>query len=408
MFDTIIAYNNKQQAGMANFNTEAFKNELIRILDYWEKYSKDNEHGGYYGQVGYDNQPDPNAARSIVLNARILWTFSMAHRIFKEVNYLTLADRAFQSIVKNFIDQEHGGAFWSVSPNGSPLETKKQVYGNAFAIYGLSEYYRITNHKPALEAAQNIYQLIEKHAFDTEKGGYLEAFSQDWTPTEEYILSSAPWIKSMNTHLHLVEAYTNLYSVWPDDQLKQQTKNMLLMIQKHIINSKTNSMQLFFDKNWKPKDTKISYGHDIEASWLLMETAEILHDPDLIETTKAIAIKMAHAVEPGLAADGALNYELDPVTNHLNTERSWWVLAEQMVGFYNAYQITGEEHFKRKSEKSWDYINSKFMDNTHGEWHGYVTPEGKPKLASKINFWKGPYHNARACAEMMRRISKEN
>ncbi|MCE6991318.1 AGE family epimerase/isomerase [Dyadobacter sp. CY323] len=391
---------------MAAFTPEAFKTELIAILDYWEKYAPDLEKGGFYGRVNYENQADKDSARSVVLTGRILWTFSLAHRLFKEAKYLTLADRAYQQLVRYFFDAEHGGVYWSVKADGSPLETKKQIYGNAFAMYGLSEYYRVTHYPPALEKAKDLFNLIEKHAFDAVNGGYREAFSRDWSATDDYILSKRPWIKSMNTHLHLVEAYTNLYSVWPDKKLKKQTADMLEAIIKRIVNPETASMQLFFDETWKAKDHIVSYGHDIEASWLLFETAEILHDEKLIEKMKKLSIKMATAASKGLGKDGALNYEYDPETKHLQTDRSWWVGAEQLVGFYNAYQLTKDESFLAKAQKSWDYVVNEFIDKEKGEWHGTVKEDGTPVKGDKINFWKCPYHNARACAEMWRRVSK--
>ncbi|MCE7062107.1 AGE family epimerase/isomerase [Dyadobacter sp. CY343] len=391
---------------MAAFTAEAFTKELIAILDYWEKYGPDHEKGGFYGQVNYDNQPVKDSDRSVVLTGRILWTFSLAHRLFKEAKYLTLADRAYQQLSKHFIDPKHGGVYWSVTANGAPKETKKQIYGNAFAMYGLSEYYRITHHKPALEQAISLFNLIEKHAFDAVNGGYREAAAQDWSVTDDYILSKSPWVKSMNTHLHLVEAYTNLYTVWPDKKLKKQTAAMLDTIITHIVNPKTNTMQLFFDEKWKAKDDIVSYGHDIEASWLLFETAEILHDEKLIAKMKEKSILMARMASKGLSQDGSLNYEYDPATKHTQTDRSWWVGAEQLVGFYNAYQLTKEEQFKVKAEKSWDYVVNKFIDHEKGEWHGTVKEDGTPVKGDKISFWKCPYHNARACSEMWRRLSK--
>lgn len=210
----------------------------------------------------------------------------------------------------------------------------------------------------------------------------------------------------MNTHLHLVEAYTNLYSVWPDAKLKKQTANMLDAIITHIVNPETESMELFFDEKWKPKDHIISYGHDIEASWLLFETAEILHDEKLIARMKKKSIAMATAASKGLSKDGALNYEYDPETKHLQTDRSWWVAAEQLVGFYNAYELTKDPQFKTKAERSWDYVVNEFIDKDKGEWFGTVKEDGTPVKGDKINFWKCPYHNSRACAEMWRRVSK--
>ena len=391
---------------MAEFTPEAFKKELRSILDYWEKYGPDNERGGFYGRVNYENQAVKDSERSVVLTGRILWTYSLAHRIFKEAKYLTLADRAYQQLVKHFFDPEYGGVYWSVKADGTPLETKKQIYGNAFAMYGLSEYYRVTHYQPALDKARELFNVIEKHAFDPRNGGYKEALARDWSATDDYILSKSPWIKSMNTHLHLVEAYANLYSVWPDPKLKKQTSDMLEAIITRIVNPQTNSMELFFDEKWTPKDHIVSYGHDIEASWLLFETAETLHDERLIEKLKKVSVAMADSASKGLAADGALNYEYDPATKHLQTDRSWWVLAEQMVGFYNAYQLTRHEQYKLKAERSWDYIVDKFIDHEKGEWHGTVKADGTPVKGDKISFWKCPYHNSRACAEMLRRVSK--
>ena len=391
---------------MAEFTPEAFKKELLSILTYWEKYGPDLEKGGFYGRVNYENQAIKDSERSVVLTGRILWTYSLAHRLFKEAKYLTLADRAYQQLVKYFFDPEHGGVYWSVKADGTPLETKKQIYGNAFAMYGLSEYYRVTHYQPALDKAKELFNVIEKYAFDKVNGGYREAFGRDWSKTDDYILSKSPWIKSMNTHLHLVEAYANLYSVWPDPKLKKQTSDMLEAIITRIVNPQTNSMELFFDEKWTPKDHIVSYGHDIEASWLLFETAEILHDERLIEKLKKVSIAMADSASKGLAADGALNYEYDPATKHLQTDRSWWVLAEQMVGFYNAYQLTKDEQYKVKAERSWDYIVEKFVDHEKGEWYGTVKADGTPVKGDKINFWKCPYHNSRACAEMLRRVSK--
>ncbi len=389
---------------MEPFTSQAFEQELRNILKYWEKYSPDVQRGGFYGRVTAENMPMTEAAKSVVLNARILWTFSLAHRLLKESKYLTLADRAFQQIIRYFYDQEHGGVYWSVNADNTPADTRKQIYGQAFAIYGLSEYYRITNYTPALEKAKEIFSLVEKHALDPVNGGYREAFNKDWSATDDYILSRKPWIKSMNTHLHLLEAYTNLYTVWPDALLGKQTAAMLEVIQDKIIDKNTSQMKLFFDENWKPKDNVISYGHDIEASWLFYETAEILKNPPLIDKTKRISLQMAQAATAGLAHDGALNYEFNPETGETNTERSWWVLAEQLVGFYNAYQLSGDTSYNERSKRSWEYIQNHFIDKEKGEWYGSVKADGIPVKGDKISFWKCPYHNARACAEMWRRL----
>jgi len=389
----------------AAFTAEAFAAELKRILSYWEKYSPDPDQGGFYGQVGYDNIPKPDAPRSVVVNGRILWTFSMAHRLFPTPSYKQLADRAFAYLSEHFFDEKNGGVYWSVTAAGQPLETIKQMYGQAFAMYGLSEYYRISKSPEALKLAQGLFAYIEKHAFDPHEGGYLEAVGREGQPIENYILSQAPYLKSMNTHLHLIEAYTNLYVVWPDALLKQRIKGMMGAILGHIVAPDTNRMKLFFTKDWTPKNNIISYGHDIEASWLLYETAEILKDEEMLHWVHDRCLKMAEAATSGLSQDGALNYEYDPETKHTQTDRSWWVMAEQIVGFYNAYQLSHQEKYKKLAERSWDYTYEKFVDQERGEWYTTVREDGTAVKGDKIHFWKGPYHNARACAEMWRRLS---
>lgn len=389
------------------FTSAAFRNELVRILDYWDQYAPDPATRGFHGRVTYDNQPIGNAPRSVVVNGRILWTYSMAHRLLGTPAYKKTAETAFNYLASHFFDDQYGGVYWSVKADGSPLETTKQMYGQAFALYGLSEYYRISNSEKALTLAKGLFEYIEKHAYDASEGGYLEAVGQDGRAIEDFILSKAPYIKSMNTHLHLIEAYTNLYVIWPDARLKQRIMGMMGMILGHIVDSKTNRMRLFFTKNWTPKDSIISYGHDIEASWLLYETAEIIHDKEMLDWVEKRCLAMAEAAKTGLGKDGALHYEYDPATNHTQTDRSWWVVAEQLVGFYNAYQLSHKDEYKTLAEKSWDYVQAKFMDTDRGEWFSTVKEDGTQIKGDKIHFWKGPYHNARACAEMWRRLQKK-
>lgn len=379
--------------------------EWKRILAYWEKYTPDYQRGGFHGRVNYNNQPVLDASRSIILTSRILWTFSLAYRYFHRRKYLVLADRAYHYLYNHFRDTKNGGVYWSVTATGEPLETRKQLYGQAFAIYGLSEYYAASKFKPALDFAQELFQTVDKHGYDAEFGGYFEAFGTDWGLVDDLILSKMPWNKSQNTHLHIIEAFTNLYRVWPDTLLRERVVHLSNMFLEKLISTKTYRLRLFFDQRWQPKDETISYGHDIEASWLLWETAEVLNDHTLSERVKQVCIKMAQAACTGLGDDGALNYEYDPATNHLNRERSWWVLSEQMVGFLNAYQLTGETHFREKADKSWEFIKKHVLDKEKGDWFGTVNPDLTPVKGDKVNFWKCPYHNSRACYEVIRRLT---
>ncbi len=382
---------------------EAYQ-EFNNILSYWINYSIDEEKGGFYGRVTADNKPVPNEPKSIVINSRILWTFSTAYILFRKQAYLAVATRAFNYVETYFIDTQNGGVYWSVNADGSPLERKKQIYGHAFAIFGLSEYYRATKQAKALDLAIELYKLVEKYSFDPQNGGYIEAFAPDWSQTDDYILSKGDHRKSMNTHLHLLEAYTNLYRAFPEVGLRQQLKKMLGSFTEHLIAN--NRMRLFFDEQWNVKSTEISYGHDIEASWLLWEAAEVLDDKVLLPKIKDISIGMAKAAADGLAADSGLNYELNVATSHLNTNKDWWVQAEAMVGFYNAYQLSGKVNYLEKATNSWEFIKKYLIDKEHGEWYWGVKEDHSVYNTDKINFWKCPYHNARACLEIWRRAGE--
>lgn len=380
------------------------------ILSYWARYAPDPTNGGFYGRVNYQNQPDPNADKGIVLNSRILWTFSAALRHTQHDEYHLIADHAFQYLQKHFIDPQYGGAYWSVDPKGQPRQTIKHLYGQAFTLYGLSEYAHATGSASALSAAKEIFKHMLDHAYDAQKGGFREAQSRDWSPATDYIISKYDnhEIKTMNTHLHILEAFTNLHRVWPDKTVADQMRHMLRMFQDHIVDPKTYRMKLFMDNDWRVRRTAISYGHDIEASWLLPEAADVLansnpDDKSLQKQIHALAIKMARAASDGLDADGGMNYELEP-NGHLNRERSWWVMAEAMVGFMNAYQLTHEKQFLEKSVNSWGYIKKYLLDTKNGEWYSGVTADHQVLGNDKISMWKCPYHNSRACLEMLDRI----
>jgi mannobiose 2-epimerase len=380
------------------------KDELFRITDYWIDHSIDKDKGGFYGTVNGKNIPDSNAARSVVVTSRILWTFSAIHQLFPDARYLMMAKRAYEYLVNHFIDKEYGGVYWSVSAEGEPLEKKKQLYGHSFAIYGLSEYYKISKDEEALNAAKKIFSLVIEYGYDKINGGYIEAFENDWQNTDDYILSKGESRKSMNTHLHLLEAFTNLYTVWKNDSSRFHLKHSIELMLNHIIDVKTYRMTLFFKENWEHTSVTISYGHDIEASWLLWEAAEILNDAKLKAKCKEVSVQMAKAAVDGLADNGALNYEYEPETKHLNDSKQWWPEAEAMVGFYNAYQLSGKVHFLDKSEKVWNFIKQYLIDHKNGEWFGAVDAANKVIADDKINFWKGPYHNSRSCMEMWRRL----
>jgi mannobiose 2-epimerase len=380
------------------------RQELFHILDYWIAHAVDKDKGGFYGRVDGKNVPDTNSPRSIVVNARILWTFSAAHQLFPDKRYAEMAGRAYDYITSHFIDKEYGGVYWSVTADGAPLEKKKQLYGHSFAIYGLSEYYKISKKQEVLDLAKEIFSQVISHGYDKEKGGYIEAFERDWANTDDYLLSKGENRKSMNTTIHLLESFTNLYRVWKSEQSRFHLQHAIHIMLDHIVDAHTYRMTLFFKEDWTHTTETISYGHDIEAAWLLWEAAEVLDDAKLKARCKDVSVNMARAATSGLAADGALNYEYEPSTGKLNDSKQWWPEAEAMVGFYNAYQLSHKVTYLEKSEKIWGFIKQHLIDHVNGEWFGSVDANGKVIADDKINFWKGPYHNSRGCMEMWKRM----
>lgn len=384
------------------------KDELFRILNYWMKYSVEKDGDGFYGIVNDQNIPDSKAPKAIVINSRILWTFSAAHQMFPNTAYPLMAQRAYDYIRKYFVDEKYGGVYWSVAADGSPLETKKQLYGHAFAIYGLAEYSKINKDSEVLNTAIAIFKKAIEYAYDAVNGGYTEAFERDWSDTSDYLLTKARNSKSMNTHLHLLEAFTNLYRVWKNESSKFHLRHSIELMLHHIIDPSTNSMTLFFTRDWQRQSSIISYGHDIEGSWLLCEAAEVLGDKTLINKCKDMAMQMAKAATLGLAKDGSLNYELDTTDNKLNESKQWWPQAEAMVGFFNAWQLTRKVNYLEKSENAWTFIKNHLIDKEYGEWCGGIDANYKILSCDKVTFWKCPYHNGRACMEIYSRFGRKN
>jgi mannobiose 2-epimerase len=390
------------------WRTEIDKELTDNILAFWMRYTVDEENGGFFGEVDGDAVVRPEADRSLVLITRILWTFSAAYRHDPRPAYRTMADRACDYLLERFTDTENGGMFWMVDAAGLPTQDKKQVYGQAFAVYALSEYHRATGSEAALAKAVVLFRLLENHGYDPVHKGYWEALARDWTRTEDYSLSHHGVLadKTMNTHLHVMEAYTNLYRVWPTESVAIKLRELIALTVDSIVNQETAHFHLFLDEAWNAKSEHISYGHDIEGSWLLTEAAEALGDEALLRRVKKIAIRMAEAtLTQGVDADGGLWNEGD-AAGLIDRNKDWWPQAEAMVGFYNAYQLTGEERYREAAVRSWRFIDSYLVDKTNGEWYWSVTEDGRPLNRTKANAWKCPYHNGRACLEMLERLEK--
>ncbi|MBN2613183.1 MAG: AGE family epimerase/isomerase [Bacteroidales bacterium] len=380
--------------------------ELRNILSYWEINAIDKANGGFYGTIGANNKPQPFADKGVILNTRILWTFSTAYNFYKEEKYEKIASVAYDYLVGHFIDRKNGGVFWMLDYKGNPVNTRKQIYAQAFAIYAFTEYFHATKNPEVLEKSIEIFELIEKHSFDRVNGGYIEAFSEKWGLLEDLRLSEKEENveKTMNTHLHVLEAYTSLYRAWKNDTLRSRLIMLIDNFRNHIVNSKSYHLDLFFDANWYVRSQLISYGHDIEASWLLYEAAEVLDDEAVMGEIAALSLKIANAASEGLDTDGGLMNELSLDTKHLDSDKHWWPQAEAMVGLLNAYQISDEKKYFALFMSSWNFIDKFIIDHENGEWFWRVDKNGIPYDEGKAGFWKCPYHNSRACIEVLRRI----
>lgn len=405
----------------------SISNELFQnILPYWDKYSKDEKNTGFFGKIDNDNVQDAECQRSIVMTSRFLWTYSAVARFTKDAKYLAMADFAYKVIIEKYFDKENDGVYWSIMPDGTPRVDKKQIYGEAFCCYGLSEYAAAVQElkkdeelaATAMNKALDIYNLLENHALDKENGGYIEACAKDWSQTNDMILSpkdmNCP--KSMNTNLHVMEAYTNLYRTLPvvfadsksiQSEVGQSLANLITVTQEKIV-QKNAHLGMFFDMDWNLLADEISYGHDIEASWLLWEAACELKDEELKDQIRDDVIKMAEVgLDEGFDKEnGCLeNFLLHSTTNpKRDRTRVWWNQAEAMNGFYNAWQMTGHQKYQEACIQQWNWIQNHQVDKTNGEWWSALDQNGTPILAEdKGGNWKTSYHNGRTCLELLRR-----
>ncbi|MEP7251868.1 MAG: AGE family epimerase/isomerase [Ginsengibacter sp.] len=396
MIDSIARYKNE------------LEQELQNILIFWMQETVDNAHGGFYGRIDNSNLIYNEAPKGSVLNSRILWSFSAAYNLTNCTGYLKIAERAFNYIRDHFYDKEFGGIYWSVDYRGNPLDSKKQFYALSFAVYALSEFYKSSANKEAKKLAIELYATILDHSHDKKYGGYMEALSRDWKDLDDLRLSSKDQNekKSMNTHLHILEGFANLYCIWPDKGLSSKIQELINIFLDNIIDKNNYHLNLFFDERWNKRSGIISYGHDIEAAWLIHEAAEIIHNKKLIEAVKKISLKIADAASEGLDEDGGLWYEFNLSAIKLTTEKHWWPQAEAMIGFFNAWQISSDVHYLKKSLASWSFVRRYIVDQQNQEWIWGIKEDYRVMDEDKVGIWKCPYHNSRACIELIKRITK--
>ena len=400
-----------------------FENELKHdILSYWLTYSVEKDGDGFYGAVDLNNHPVLWVNKSCVLNARILWAFSAAAQRYGSPEYREMAERAFRVLTDQFIDRQYGGYFMELSPGNRIANDIKHTYAQAFVIYALCKYHEFNPSVQLFNSISSAFYLLEEKAKAANFPGYGEAFTREWQPLSENRMADHNEPRSMNTHLHMLEAYAALYKIWKDPLVEERLSELLLLFLDRIIRP-SGHLGIFFDLDFNETEASkgiCSFGHDIEASWLLWEASEILDDPILLERTRRASLQMLEAVERvGLDKDGGLFLESTRFGSHLRTNKHWWLQAETLVGFMNGFELTLEPRYWENVKLSWSFIDQYVIDHQRGEWFTKVNRLGEPFLVEpaddpspyyrndwKIDPWKCPYHNGRACLELVKRIDR--
>ncbi len=373
-----------------------------RLFDWWAEHLVDDR-GGFYGEIDADDRPVPAAPKSIILNTRLLWFFSAMASSGDRAS--GLARRAAEYIRTRFYDTDQGGLYWLLTADGEPEETRKQAYAHAFAIYAFAEYYHATGDAAALAFAHDLQALIEAKYWDAAAGGYIEALDREWnTPADQRLSDKdidAP--KTMNTHLHVLEAYTRLHVVAPTEATRAALRRILTVFIDRFTGT-DGHLRLFFDMDWNDLTRSVSYGHDIEASWLIWEAAKALCEEALLTRARKAVLALAEmARDEGMSATGSFIYEKS-FDGRIDPDGEWWEQAEALVGFVNAWQMTGEANWLDVAKQVWAYTKTQYGAGGATEWTWYAASAPKDKIY-KAGQWKCPYHNGRAMIELDHRLA---
>ena len=384
------------------FATEIKEHLVNDLIPFWQGL-KDEENGGFYGYLSYDLKLDKKAVKGCILNSRILWFFSNAYMVLGDPSLLESATHAYQFLKEHCVDDEFGGVFWSLTYDGKPEDTTKHTYNQAFSIYALASYYDASKNPEALEIAWKLYDLVESKCKD--EYGYLEAFTRSFEPEENDKLSENGVIaeKTMNTLLHVFEAYTELYRVTKEEKVAKQIRFMMDLIKDKVFNKEIGRQEVFFDRTWNTLIDLYSYGHDIETAWLVDRGLEVLDDKAYTNMLSPITKIITENIYNRAYIDHSLVNESE--NGVVDTTRVWWVQAEAVVGFLNGYQKQGDKKFLDASVDIWNYIKEYFIDKRNGsEWFWSVKEDHTPDEKPIVEPWKCPYHNGRMCFEVLRRM----
>jgi len=380
------------------FINEVREHLETKILPFWQKL-KDDEFGGYYGFMDEEMKLEPRADKGCILNSRILWTFSTAAAVLKREDLKPWADRAF-AFLKRFCDPAHGGVYWSVTYDGKPSDTTKHTYCQAFAVYGLAAYYRLTGNGEALSLAMDLFRKIESACRDEK--GYLEALKADFSPESNEKLSENGIMASrtMNTLLHVLEAYAELYRARPDESVRAAGTAALKQCLETIYNPEKRRMEVFFDADFHSILDMQSYGHDIEGSWLIWDAAETLLPPAEQAPWRDMCLDLLKSPTERAFTDHGIHYEI--VDGEVNTNRAWWSQAEALLGFEFGWRMTGDPAWTKRMRTQWNYVMRTIVDPREGsEWFNELREDGTSIGKPLVEEWKCPYHNGRMCLRLI-------
>ena len=388
---------------MTNLISEIHRELTDHILPFWMSL-RDDERGGYIGQVEFDLTRRPEAPKGCILNSRILWFFSEACMTLGDPRLLDEAHHAYDMLCR-MIDKEHGGVYWALNADGTVFDGAKHTYNQAFAIYALSAYFRASGKEEALQKAFSLFELVEDRCFDGQ--GYLEAFTVDWQPAGNEKLggSGLRAQRTMNTLLHVLEGYTGLFEASRSKKVEEKLRFILRLWAEKFYNPEKRRQEVFFDLDYNSLLDLHSFGHDIETAWLADHTLEVLGDKELAARVRPLLLSLADCTMAAAFTDHGFANEGEG--DHVDTTRIWWVQAEALMGFLNAWQKTGEQRYWDAVTTQWEYIKNKLADPRPGsEWYGYLREDGTPVEHPVVEPWKCPYHNGRMCLEVIRRLAK--
>lgn len=390
------------------FTREGIQKQLDeRILPFWLSM-EDKTFGGFYGKMASDLSIDKQADKSAILMTRYLWSLSAAYPLSKQAGLLDAAEQVYRFITDNLLDNEHHGMYWSVTYDGQPTETQKHIYVQSFAIYALSEYYKVSKKQSSLNLAIELFDLIESKAYMADVNGYHEEFSSDWQPSPATLMGPKGQAAyySTNSLLHLLEAYTNLYQVHATPKLLERITNLLAVFKEKIV-SKEGHCHTVFNRDWQPLNSDISYAHDIETAWLLYRSLEVVernHDAEYLDMVNRI---MNSVVREGLDNHGIIIDER--YKGCKSSIKQWWSLAESVVGFYDAFNRTSDSRYEELAQSHWKFIQKYLLKpGLLSEWLPHIDERGQEvtsKSTNQSDGWKGPYHTVRMYVEMLERLS---